>query len=207
MPSFPLTTDPNPFSTNPANVAGDVTQFSGQVESDFKSAFDLMPDLPTIRGPLRRLRKQYGKVDEAYDFTQTMKEGRAAQGASRDASVGAANAASQAYLAGSGGDNTAGAAVLRARALQPALKNDADTALTLAKMRDDAMKGALDAKVKIATTLGELKGNYINTLANYNSQRANNATAMMKFNALQKQLDLRNQPLPPIPPGQYFQGT
>lgn len=199
--------DPNPGGTTPADTAGDITDFSSQVTSDFNSAFDLMPDLPGIRGPMRRLKKQYGKVDEAFDFTKTMAEGTAARAAGRDASVGAANTAAQAYAAGSGGDNAAGAAVIRARALQPAMKADADTALQLASMRDDAAKGALDMKVKIATAIGELKSNYINTLASYNSNRASNATTLMKFNEARRLAEEQNRPLPPIPSGHYFQGT
>lgn len=209
MPGFPIHYEPNPAGTDPndpAGTAGDVTDFSRQVKSDFKSAFGLMPDLPGIKGPLKKLRNQYGKVDETFDFSKTMAEGQTARGYNKDVAVGAANTASQAYISGGGSADAAGAAVIRARALQPALKADADTALQLASMRDDAAKGALDMKVKIATTLGELKSNYINTLASYNTSRAGNATTLMKFNEARRLMDQQNQPLPPIPPGPYFQG-
>lgn len=211
---FPVHYEPNPGLNQEddggAGTAGDVTDFSRQVKHDFKSAFGLMPDLPGIHGAIRKLKKAYGGVDEAWDFSKTMAEGTRAREYGKDVAVGAANTASQAYMAGSGGDNAAGAAVIRARALQPAMKADADTALQLAAMRDEAARGALAEKVKIATTLGELKNNYISTLASYNSNRAGNATTLMRFNEAQRQRDLLMQPPLPLPDtggGHYFQGS
>ena len=163
----------SPFGYVPQSqfVASDIEELMKKGEG---AVGRLMPKLPGIKGVMNRLKDVYKSAGTAFDSTGLMAEGQRTRDYGLAVGTGAANTAAQEYLNSPNGGDATGAAVIRARALMPAMKQDSEFALALQEMKMKAAQEQVKTSAAIASSIADTKSNYINTLANYNSNKASN---------------------------------
>lgn len=122
-----------------------------------------------------RLKGLYDSSGAAFDVSETIN----AMSKSRESNllVGeqVANTAASKFAetSGPGGTSAAGAAMVRAKSLLPFLNADSEASANSSAYKDSAKQKALAASADIATKLAQLTESYTNSLASYNSQKAN----------------------------------
>lgn len=179
----------NANSPNPNYAAGDTThrnatgigmgltpdQISGRFDAGYDTGVGKFDPFPGDHSKIDQLQNLYGTVPQAYDVSDTL----ASIGATRKANLlggeQAANTAATKFQTSQipGAATGAGASMLRAQALLPFLQADTGAAADQGKYADSAKQGALSAASSIATTLAQLQQDYTNSLASYNTSKAN----------------------------------
>lgn len=135
----------------------DVKALTASLDAQKAAALGVMGKIGNIRKPKQKLWNQFEATGENAEANAAMslelgQQAGAAAGAEYSAGVAASG----------GGENAgAGAAMLRAKALLPVIQQNY-------QIKNEAIK----QKADIASTIGNLKMNYINTLANYNKDKA-----------------------------------
>lgn len=122
-----------------------------------------------------RLKGLYDSSGSAFDVSDTINAMSKSRETNLTIGSEAANTAASKFTEGSpvNGSTAAGAAMVRAKALLPFLHEDSEAAGNQAAYKDNAKQKALAAATDIASKLAELTQNYTNSLATYNSQKAN----------------------------------
>lgn len=122
------------------------------------------------------LRDSYAKVDSVNDKSDTVAALQKARGVNLTAGSALAGGAADEYRAsmtpGTPGGDT-GAKMVRAKSLLPFLQADYEGAAKERGIVDSAKHDALTDAFTIASKLADLELGYTNSLANYNSQKAN----------------------------------
>lgn len=122
-----------------------------------------------------QLQNLYGTVGDAFDVSGTV----AALDKSRRTNLltgeAAANDAASKFqeTQGPGTQSGTAASLIRARSLLPFLQADTSAAAETGKYVDTAKQNALKTGADIASSLAQLEQQYTNSLASYNSERAN----------------------------------
>lgn len=166
----------SPFGYVPPNpgagTAASVVNYAQKAKNQYKKALGMMPDLPEL--DLTDLQNDRKNVYNNFSRDDSVAAGNEARSYGRDVAVSAANDAAREFSTSQGG-NKVGAAVIRARSLIPAMASDTQVALQLAQMKEDARRDASVQATNIAGQMANLRSGYINTLANYNADKARNA--------------------------------
>lgn len=151
----------------------DVTKRFGSAYSKATEGYDPFPGAGARAG-ITRLEGEYGKVPQAFDVTDTIRALTKAREANMTVNTQAANNAANRYAeqAGTGASSSVGSAMIRAKSLLPALQADYQGAGEEGKYRDSAKEKALTTAAGIAESLAKLEMDYTNSLANYNSGKA-----------------------------------
>lgn len=150
------------------------TQISSQFDSAYGKATAGYAPFPGNHAPIDQLQALYGTVGQAYDVTDTLKALDTTRGTNLLTGQQAANTAAQKFQEAQqpGQFNDVGASMLRANALLPFLNADNSAAADERKYADSAKQNALSASADIATKIAQLEQTYTDSLANYNSQKA-----------------------------------
>lgn len=173
---------PDYTAANKISRSGMGTGLFGQTPAQTNSAFDSAYDtgvskfdpFPTDRTEMDQLQSLYGQVPTAYDVSGTVSKLDSARKTNLLTGQQASNNAAQKFQESQlpGQSNQTGAAMIRAQSLLPFLQNDTQGAADEGKYQDTAKQGALSAAAGIATTLANLEQNYNQSLASYNSSKA-----------------------------------
>lgn len=148
---------------------------SGRFDDSFDTAVGKYDPFPGNRSKIDQLQDLYGTVGDAYDVSDTL----TALGSTRKANLlggeQAANTVARKFEESSipGSASGVGASMLRAQALLPYLQADTAAAAEEGKYKDSAKQNALGAAADIATKLAQLEQDYTNSLAAYNTNKAN----------------------------------
>lgn len=151
-----------------------------QVQGNFGSAYNQATQgyapFPGagVKKAINQVQGVYDNIPQAYDVTGTVNAMNAARQSSLLTGQQASNTAAQSYTnAQQPGQYTgAGASVLRAQSLLPFLNADTSAAADTGKYQDSAKQAASSASASIATQLAQLQQSYTNSLASYNSSKA-----------------------------------
>lgn len=160
------------FAGDPSMGADDI---SGRFDASYEKAAGLYDPFPGDHSKIDQLQDLYGTVGESYDVSDTL----SALGATRKTNLltgeQAANTAARKFGESSipGASSGVGSSMIRAQALLPFLQQDTAAAGEERKYADSAKQDALKTASGIATTLAELQQSYTNSLASYNSSKAN----------------------------------
>lgn len=151
---------------------GDV---NSQFDAGYAKAVGGYDPFPGDKSGINRLKKLYGTVGSAYDVSDTLSALGATRKTNLLAGEGAANTAGARFEESQipGASNGVGGAMVRAKSLLPFLQQDQNAAGDERKYADSAKQNALSASADIATKLAQLTQNYTDSLAAYNSQKAN----------------------------------
>lgn len=173
---------PNYNATNTTKAGGsgqlfgiDPKQITDTFDSSFSKAEGKYEPFPGDHSKIDQLQDVYNHSGEAFDVSGTL----SALGDTRKANLlggeQAANTAAHKFQETSapGGQSGAGASMLRAQALLPFLQADTAAAGEQGKYADSAKQGALSAAANIANNLAQLQQQYTDSLASYNSNKAN----------------------------------
>jgi hypothetical protein len=148
---------------------------SGRMDASYEKAVAGYDPFPGDHSKIDQLQALYGTVPEAYNVSDTVSALNKTRGTNLLTGEQAASTAAKRFQESQlpGGQSGAAAAMVRAQSLLPFLQADQTAAGEIGKYGDTAKQGALGAAANIATSLAQLEQDYTNSLANYNSQKAN----------------------------------
>lgn len=155
------------FQETPQNL-------SNQFNSTYSQATAGYAPFPGDHSKIDQLQQLYGTVGSSYDVSGTVSAMDKARQANLLTGQQSANtAAAQMQNSQPGVNNAAASTVLRAQSLLPFLNQSQQTTQSEGQYADTARQNALTAASGIANQLATLQQNYTDSLAAYNSQRAN----------------------------------
>lgn len=147
---------------------------SKQFDSSYTGAVAGYSPFPGDHSKIDQLQNLYGTVGSSYDVSKTVGAMENARKTNLLTGEQASNtAAAQIQNSQSGVNNAAAATVLRAQSLMPFLNQSQQATQSEGQYADSARQNALTAASGIANQLATLQQNYTDSLATYNSQRAN----------------------------------
>lgn len=169
---------------NPGNVGQQFTQAYQGAEAGYAP----FPGAGT-QSAIQQLQDLYGTVPSSYDVSGTLGKLDSARQASLTTGQQASNtAAAKFQQANPGQYSGAGASVLQAQSLLPYMTADTQAAASEGQYADTARQSALSAAAGIANNIAQLQQGYTNSLANYNSTKA-----QFGLNYAQGQVGLQTQ--------------
>lgn len=161
-------TNPNLAYLNPGNIG---QQFTSAYQTA-NSGYAPFPGSGT-QSAIQQLQDLYSTVPSSYDVSGTLSSMNTARQASLATGQQAANTAASKFQQSAPGQYSgAGASVLQAQSLLPYLTSDTQAAQSEGQYADTARQNALSASSSIANNIATLQQNYTNSLANYNSTKA-----------------------------------
>jgi hypothetical protein len=174
---------PNYDATDLIKKAGSSGSLYGmnpqEIGSNFDSAFQSAQagyaPFPGDHSKIDQLQALYGTVPQAFDVSGTLSSLDKARGTSLLTGQQASNNAATKFRESQqpGQYSNAGSEVLRAQSLLPYLQQDTQATADEGKYADTAKQNALSAASGIAQSLAQLQQQYTDSLASYNSQKAN----------------------------------
>jgi hypothetical protein len=170
--------------TTPVNATAASPNLFGMTPTATTQAFDTAYSKGTadyapfqdsgVQKAIGQLQDVYNNIPTAYDVSGTLKATDAARSAALTTGTQAANTAATKFQESQipGASQGSGAAMLRAQALLPYMQADTTAAQAEGQYSDSAKQTALTTAASIADNLATLQQNYTNSLAAYNSGKA-----------------------------------
>lgn len=159
----------SPFGMSPE----DTTKTFDQAYGSATTGYDPFPKTG-VKKDINQLQGLYDQVPDAFDVSGTLRAIDAARGAALTTGTQAANTAATKFETSQipGAATGPASSMLRASALLPYVANDTAQAASEGQYADSAKQNALAAAAGIAEQLANLNQSYTNSLASYNSNKA-----------------------------------
>lgn len=160
--------NPNFAFLNPNTVGQNFTQDYQSAESGYAP----FPGAGTQKA-IHQLQDLYNTVPSQYDVSGTLGKLDTARQASLTTGQQASNTAAAKFSQAAPGQYAgAGASVLQAQSLLPYMTQDTQAAASEGQYADTARQSALTTSASIANNIAQLQQGYTNSLASYNSNKA-----------------------------------